>query len=427
MKNFKYFSKLILLLIISGTFIILIKNAHANGVLVDAMGPVAGGRGGTNIAYFDNAVLLHDNPGALANLEGKQLDCSIDFINLPMKFKNTLNDKKGEDQLFILPTISYTRPIGKDDLVLGIGLFNPAGFSTEYRLMHPAYGDQKYYSYASLTKLLFGLGWKFNNRLSLGVAVGPAYTQTELEFPYTFQTGVLASTPILINMDGDDLSLCWNFGLQWKLSSETTFGLSYVDQDKFHIDGDIDVDGTGVILVPDPTAHYKISFDYRWPRMVGAGVVHQFESIHRLSFDVLWIDWSSAFNEWKLSMSEGDSSSLYTVLEDTFPLHWKDSYAFRLGYEYLLNTKDTLRFGYIYNKNPVPAATQTSLVPGIFKQGISFGYGRQWENWKFNAAYYYSFENEQSVETSEILGGDFNQSTLKVGIHFLSIGLQYSF
>jgi len=157
MRNCKHINKLILILflVVLNIFFIFIKNAYANGVLVDAMGPVSGGRGGTNIAHIDNGVLLHDNPGALANLEGRQLDCSIDFITLPMKFRNTLNDKKGEDQLFILPTITYTRPIDKYGFVFGVGMFNPAGFSTEYRLMHPVYGDQKYCSYASLTKLLF--------------------------------------------------------------------------------------------------------------------------------------------------------------------------------------------------------------------------------------------------------------------------------
>jgi len=43
--------------------------------------------------------------------------------------------------------------------------------------------------------------------LTLGIGIGPAYSQAELEFPYTFQTGGLAGTPILINMEGDDMSL----------------------------------------------------------------------------------------------------------------------------------------------------------------------------------------------------------------------------
>jgi long-subunit fatty acid transport protein len=195
----------------------------------------------------------------------------------------------------------------------------------------------------------------------------------------------------------------------------------------------VDANRWGLPLT-DRTAHYKVGFDLRWPQILGAGVKHIYKTNHRISFDVLWIDWSSAFSELKFELSEGDNPQLNGIVsmmtgsdsvQDTFPLHWKDSYSLRLGYEYFLNAKDTLRFGYIYNENPVPSSTLTPLIPGIIKHEVTLGYGRTWDKWAFNVSYLYAFKSEQSVNNSEILGGDFDQSTVRVSAHFLSLRFQY--
>ena len=113
--------------------------------------------------------------------------------------------------------------------------------------------------------------------------------------------------------------------------------------------------------------------------------------------------------------------------QDTFPLHWKDSYAFRFGYEYLFNAKDTIRLGYIYNQNPVPDDTLTPLIPGILSNLVSVGYGHNWKTWALNFAYQYSFGAKQSVATSKILGGDYDYSTVEISGHLFTMGVQYQF
>jgi long-chain fatty acid transport protein len=404
----------------------------ANGVLLDAKGPITLGRGGTNIAHADNGILIHDNPAALANLQGKIIEGPLDILTIPTYYQDTDNDKKGESQVFLLPAIAYTQNFDEHRFGIGLGVYNPAGFSAEYLLEHPVYEDQKYFSNASLTKILVGAGYKVTDRLSFGIGLGSSFSKMELEMPYAFQTGLLKGTPALINLEGDDWSFAWNFGAQWEVSSSTTLGLSYIAQDQFNIKGDIDVDVTGLLPLTDTTAHYKASFDFRWPKILGAGIRHSLKSGNNLSLDILWLDWSSAFNELTFDLSEGNNAEFNAMLggdstEDTFPLRWKDSYTFRLGYDHSLESKGILRFGYIYNKNPVPETTLTPLIPGILEHSVTVGYGRNWKNWAFNAGYYYAFKNKQSVDTSDIFGGDYDQSTVKLSAHFLSLGFQYKF
>lgn len=401
--------------------------ALANGVLLDGMGPISTGRGGTNIAQSDNGILIHDNPAALARMDGKHIEVSVDLLTLPMSYTDPYNDTDGKDSIFILPTFAYTYKIDHSRFGFGVGIFNPAGFSTEHNLLDPNLGDLKYFSDASLSKILLAVGWQVADGWSVGFGVGPAYSRAELETPYTFQTGVLAGTPSLVKMKGDDWSFTWNFGTQWEVSSQTTVGLAYTCREKFDIHGDMDV------TVPTvDSAHYNLHLDFKWPQTLGGGILHKLNEKQKIAFDVLWIDWSSAFNELTFKLSEG-TSPVFNFLtggsstQDTLPLRWKDSYACRLGYEYMMNPQDTLRFGYVYNKNPVPCSTLTQLIPGILKHAITLGYGHNWEKSALNIAYQHSFKNKESVGISEIIGGDFDHSSVEISAHYLSIGFQYKF
>ncbi len=413
-------------------FIIFVGKSFGNGVQLDGMGPISNGRGGTNIAHNDNGSLIHDNPSALAELKGKRIEGCFDFISLSINYQDADNNQDAKETIFSLPSFSYAQKIGQSSFGMGLGVFNPAAFSTEYHLVHPDYGQQKYVSDASLTKILFGGGWKISELWSVGIGLGPAYSQIKFEEPYTFQTGPLQKYSALVNIEGDDWALAWNMGVQCRITSNTTLGLVYINQDKFTMSGDLHlqnpIDPNGIELLPisNQKAHYTVKCDFQWPQILGVGITHQFKTCQRISMDALWIDWSSAFDEWTFKLSGGDNPSLDVLEQDTFPLHWKNSYSLRLGYEYFF-TADTIRLGYVYNRNPVPDSTLRPLIPGILTHMVSFGYGRNWENLSWNVAYQYSFGPRQFVSTSEIIGEDYNNSSVKVRAHLLSIGVQYQF
>jgi long-chain fatty acid transport protein len=355
-----------------------------------------------------------------------------------MNYRDPDNDKDGKDIRCLMPSLSYAQELVQGRFGVGFGVYHPAGFSTEYNLVHPIYERQKYSSDACLTKILFGFGWKMTDALSLGIAAGPAYSEVKLESPYSFQTGPLQGATALIDIEGDDWALAWNIGAQWRISSNTTLGVAYHYQDKFEMSGGCDLDVTGNPMfappspaaVTDPTAHYDVGFDFTWPQSLGVGISHRIKDDHRISADVMWIDWSSAFDEVTFKLSDGDNAEFDALAgdspQDTLPLEWKDSYAFRLGYEYFL-TSDTFRLGYIYTKNPVPSSTLVPLIPAILEHLISFGYGHNWKSWTLDAGYQYTFGSRQSVETSKILGGDYDNSSVDVKAHVFTMGIQYRF
>ncbi len=62
MHKLKFFAVYFLIVIVP--IILFDKESNATGVMLDSIGAVSSGRGGTNIAHSDNGVLIHDNPAA---------------------------------------------------------------------------------------------------------------------------------------------------------------------------------------------------------------------------------------------------------------------------------------------------------------------------------------------------------------------------
>ena len=423
------------------TIILYINDLHAtNGVILDSMGPTSSGRGGTNIAHSDNGSLIHDNPAALVNMaHGKLLDINLELFFPTVDYDDALDSDDTKRQIFTIPSFSLTYKKSEESrIAFGIGAFTAAGFGTEYRLKHPVFGERKYRSGASLVKLLAASSFKVNDKLSLGFSVGSSVQKLDLEMPYSLQTGPSAG----LTVDGDlsthfGFGFTYTLGAQFKITDNTVVGLSYISESKATLDDKAD------LFLPDEApespaftqrlGQYDFRSEFEWPRSIGAGISHKIGLSNKLALDVVWVDWKSAYDSLDLDFTDGDNAefdaALGSKIKDDFPLNWDSTFAIRLGHEYFYKGKDddVFRFGYIFNENPVPQNTQQPLVPGTLKHVFTTGYSHKWEKWQLDTAYQFMMSDRDHVNTSRIRGGDFDNSSMKINVHVLFIGIKYSF
>ena len=424
------------------------KNIFAAGVILDSIGAISAGRGGTNISHADNGVLIHDNPAGLVNMSARsRLELSVEFLYPEARYEDPLDIDYSKHEIFTLPTFSYTyKKNGDSRFAFGVGLFAPAGFSTEYHLEYAGFLDQRnnnisrlYRSDAQLLKLLFSASYTVETikGLSVGLSAGPTYLSAELESPYTFQTGALTGSSALVDMDTDNFGFCYSAGIQYNIAKiNTTIGLAFVSESKTTLRGDADV------FIPDIGlgAEYDVKTNFEWPRSIGFGISHQLKDSHRFSADVVWFNWKSAFDRLHLELTDGDNPLLNGMLggeiNDVLPLDWDDAFAYRFGYEYFLNlnkandiftAKDIFRVGYVYNENPIPSDTLIPLINGTTKHNFNFGHTHKWEHWELNSAFEFATSDNEFVEKSSLVGGDFDDSELKAKVYTLSIGFAYRF
>ncbi len=425
---------------------------HAHGVVLDSVGGTSSGRGGTNISHADNGTLIHDNPAALVNMpQGKLLDMNLEFLYPDVDYEDSFDSDHSKHQAFILPSFSLVYKKSEESkFAFGLGAFTSAGFGTEFRLNHSmnretpsgnvpvSFGEQKYRSKASLVKLLAAISYKVNDRFSLGFSVGPSVQRLDLEMPYTLQTGAFTGLSVMSDISTHfGYGLTYTLGAQFKVTDNTVIGMSFVSESKATLRGDADLflpdEAPESALFVNKQAEYDFKSDVEWPRTIGIGISHKMGKSNKFAFDVVWFDWSSAFGSFNLELTDGGNAEFDAVLgskvNDDFPMDWDSTFAFRFGYEYFHKGKndDIFRFGYIFNDNPVPKDTQVPLIPGTLKHVFTTGYSHKWDKWEFDVASQFMMSDRDNVGTSQIVGGDFDDSSMKVKAYRLFLGMKYRF
>ena len=443
--------KLSIFFIIIGTvFLVAQKETFSAAVILDSIGAVSSGRGGTNIAHWDNGQLIHDNPASLVNMPaGKRLDIELHFIYPEIKYEDPQDSDYVKHTVFTIPSLSFSYKRHKDSkFAFGFGVYTPAGFGTEYHLKHSvnrrfslsdiSFGNQLYKSGASLVKILFATSYRINQKLTIGLSVGPSFQKAGFESPSTFQTGRLAGLSVLANLTAkDNFGFSYTGGIQFKVSEKTMIGMSFISESKATLKGDTDIFIPGKVPFSgfffNRKAEYDVKSNFEWPRYVGIGISHLAGKSHRFSVDIVWFNWSSAFDQLDLELTDGDNALFNRVIGETvndeLPLDWEDAFVYRFGYEYFYqgDEKDVFRFGYIFNENPIPGDTLTALIPGTLKHNFTFGYSHKWERLKFNVASQFSIGDTEFVGNSDIVGGDYDNSAIHTKVYGFLLGLEYEF
>jgi long-subunit fatty acid transport protein len=406
--------------------------AFADGVVRDGVGAISSGRGGTNLGFADNGAIILDNPGALVNVANNGLfEADVDTVISEVHYTDLKpNDVNAKILPVPLPELAFVKKSADGDWAWGIGAFAPAGFGASYNFQNSFAGPQNYRSIGALGKVLPGLSYRVNERLSIGGTFGLAFGHVDLEGPFFMQTGPLRGVPAIIDLQGNNVAPTGSIGAQYKLSQQTTLGLCFTSESRLHQYGDLKADVLGVAPFPIYT-RFASRTDLIWPRSLSFGVKHDLSRRHQVAADVFWYDWKHAFNHADLALSNPSNPLVAAMLGPTnfqsIPLNWRDTVSLRLGYQYMPSSFSTWRAGYVYHTSPAPSSTLTPFTDGILTHAFSIGHSRKVGRAWLNASYQYSFGPTRHVGTSSLAGGDFSNSTLSAQAHWANLGLLIPF
>lgn len=400
--------------------------ASADGTIRDGVSARSIGRGGTNIAMSDNAHVMLDNPAGLVRNEADFLfEIGGHLLLTDLEYGDPDNNSVGDiDNPFPIGEFAIAKKLD-DYVTVGFGAFSHAGFSAEYMMNGPApfSGPQHYKSIGALARLLPTLSLQLTDRLSLGTTLGAAVNHIELEGPYTLQgPNAFAGTPTRMDLQGTGVGLSWSIGMQYELNQQTTVGISYQHETTMELDGTtvVEIPGLGV-------SRYDSMLDVKWPRSLGIGMAHQANERRTFLVDAIWYDWSSAYDQFDLSLKDPLNPTYQIVaptLLESFPLAWRDTVSLRFGVQQQFDSGRTLRVGYAYHRNPIPDGTLTPYIQTVLEHALSFGYGCMWRGLAVDFAYQWSFGPTPSVGTSDFMGGDFDNSWSSVNAHQFSLSFQ---
>jgi long-subunit fatty acid transport protein len=247
----------------------------------------------------------------------------------------------------------------------------------------------------------------------------------ELEGPFYIQTGPFAGAPTLLDLQATGVGVTGGIGLQYHLTPRTTLGVGYTEQTQF------DLDGNAQATVLTPFGPLDSTFDAEarlvWPRSLGVGVKHELGCCQWIGFDVIWFDWSDAFDQLDLTFSDPSNPIVGALLgsqfRDALPMRWEDTVSIRLGYEQDAWDCLTWRVGYIYHDSPAPSSTLNPYLDGVLLHTFSVGLSYYLPRGAVNASYQFMYGPERDVADSALIGDDFSNSTFSAQAHWINLSL----
>lgn len=159
----------------------------------------------------------------------------------------------------------------------------------------------------------------------------------------------------------------FNAGIYYKATDKFSIGIDYRSRVKVKIDG-----GSAEFEVPPSLADYfpntTFSTGIKLPQVATLGFGYVLNNKIKLALDVNYIGWKSYDS---LIIDFADNTE---KLEDIHSARlYHNSFIFRIGGQYKLNEKWTVRLGTYYDMSPVQAGYLTPETPDADKIGITAG------------------------------------------------------
>lgn len=397
-----------------------------NGYAPHGIGMTSKGMGGVSIAYQGDAVALGGNPAGSAFMANR-VDVGVDIFRpirdaeLDFGPGGTFDYDGSNKKWFALPEFGYRRGID-DKWAVGLSVFGNGGMNSSYKpgiplfngALGPAPNGPATGSTTGINLMqLFvvpSVSYKINEDHAIGLGVNVVAQGFEAKglTAFTFPNPVLGGAIPTSDPDNfTDNGMDWSYGaglrLGWvgKLTPELTVGATYQSR-------------TWMTEFDDYAGLFAEQGDFDVPSNFGIGVAWQATPDLLVAADVMRINYSevnsigNSINNFARPAFLGDS--------DGPGFGWDDTTVFKLGVEYKVDPKLTLRAGWNYAESPIPDNQETLfnvLAPATVEHHLTLG-----GTWQVNpdmavtAAYMHAFENE--IEGDAPFGGAFPAADIKM-------------
>ncbi|OFY86434.1 MAG: hypothetical protein A3F72_11600 [Bacteroidetes bacterium RIFCSPLOWO2_12_FULL_35_15] len=341
----------------------------AGGFQVNLQGQKQTGMGHTGTGLLlDNASILF-NPGAVSFLDSlRGISFGASFIMprttylAPYPGTYTANIEPHTGTPITLYAVYKFKKTAKWNL--GLGIYNPFGSRIQWA---DDWNGNALIREMDLKTFFIQPTFSYKVSDKLGIGAGFIYATGSFSLrkgiPIQDSTGVYGEG----KLSGKASGYGFNAGIYYKVTDKFSIGIDYRSQVKVKIDG-----GTAEFTVPSSLEKYfpgtTFSTGLNLPQVATLGFGYVANSKIKLALDINYIGWKSYDS---LIIDFVDNTE---KLEDIHSARmYRNSFIFRLGGQYKLNEKWTVRLGTYYDMSPVQAGYLTPETPDADKLGITAG------------------------------------------------------
>ena len=394
--------------------------------------------GGTLVGSTKDASAVYYNPANMTETTNVSVVVGSTFVWL---YSDVTVDGRSERNmnpgLFCIPSVFVTTPVW-DDLHFGLGAYCENGLGTKYGTDWTLAGDTTETTLMQFT-LNPNLAYKIADWWSVAAGLKMSYiTFNNKKRPHHGKPGY----DLMSELDGDDISMGYNFGTRFRLFESADFGrlnlgVVYRSQIKHNIKGDFDIGGTidGYPYHSVPHAfpadtHSGASAKLTLPQSLTAGLNWDSpnEKWH-VGLATTWTQWSSVDT---IAFRIPARTPTGATISYNLPLEWDDVWRFSVGLEYDVTDDLSLRCGYVYDMDPSSEERGTTMLPGGHRSILGLGAGYYiWRSLRLDIGYNLVMmdEGERWITVNKGLPDERRHffGTGNSYSHMLAVSLSYAF
>jgi long-chain fatty acid transport protein len=365
----RYFKTLFLIL--SSAF--LIPNSFAGGFQINLQGQRQIGMGHTGTGYAIDAATIFFNPGGMGWLDTMvNLSAGVSFIIPRTQYLEAYPGTYTAEMVHNTGTpfeFYYSASLNKN-LYAGVGIYTPFGSRAQWA---DDWKGQFIIREIDLKTIFIQptLSWKINEHLGIGAGFVIATGNFSLRKGIPVQN--LAAEYGEGNLEGNASGTGVNAGIYFA-SGKLSAGINYRSSVTAKVS-----EGDATFSVPGYLEQYfpdtKFSASINLPSVLSVGLGYKLSKKISLAADINFIGWSS-YDSLRIDFETNTEK-----LEDISSARdYKDVFIYRLGAEYFLNNKITLRAGAYYDTSPVPDGYLTPETPDSDRIGLTAGASFNFKN-----------------------------------------------
>lgn len=334
--------------------------------------------------------VLYNNPAAITELEGTQVEVGATFIR-PAQTVTTLTPAGAvnnyADSRWWTPPNAYVTHQVNDQIWAGLGVFSRYGLGIEFEdNWLGRYNCQE----ATIQSIDINPSVAFKVLDNLSLAAGLRAEWFEFELFRALPTGAPFVDPDLqLHIKGDSWGLGYNLGAFFKATEWLSLGVAFeseVDQD---VEGDYSVKHPAGNIINDGDG----GGDVTTPAIIRVGASIQATEKLKLNAGVVYTMWSS-YDQLAI---EFNPPLLGQIPASVTEKDWKDVFRYQIGAEYELNETWALRAGYIFDETPDPDAHTDYIVPANDRHLFSLGVGYKQGDFFCDLGYTYLMIRDRDV------------------------------
>jgi long-chain fatty acid transport protein len=387
----------------------------ASGFHIDEQDARATGRAGAVTASTNNASAVYYNSAGIADLEGLHVELGASLVRPSAEFRSAVDGvtTSAETRTFVLPQL-FASWRATDLLAIGIGAYAPFGLALKWPESSPGRTNvreadlQTFFITPTvalnLSRALPGL--------SFGAGLDLVPASVFLERDILFGSDVAS-----VALSGDAFGVGARVGLLYRPPAlpEVAIGVSYRSPVTLDFSGEVDFDANApyrAALPPDGDTETSVTL----PQTVSVGL--QFSPVRELQIEVdgNWRGWSS-YDRLDIELPDGSV--------DTEAKDWNNSLTLRLGGEYTIQERWSVRAGALWDEAPVPAERLDFQVPDADRIDLTLGFGaRLTEQLRVDLGALYVLPQKRSTASASPLDPPVKgRFAIDVWVFGLSVGL----